>query len=118
MSPAHFARAFKQAFGLPPHRYLLTRRIERASALLRETALPVSDIGWSGRATFGRVFREITGGIRDHCPLYLVSELAGALQAHFQGGCARFLRYLYLLHRSFLSQESFQCGRHAGSSLH
>ncbi len=65
LSPAHFARAFKQAFGLPPHRYLLTRRIERACALLRETELPVSDIafrtGWSSLGTFGRVFREITG---------------------------------------------------------
>ena len=65
LSPAHFARAFKLAFGLPPHRYLLTRRIERASALLRETDLPVSEIafrtGWSSLGTFGRVFREITG---------------------------------------------------------
>ncbi|MDH5835251.1 helix-turn-helix transcriptional regulator [Luteimonas kalidii] len=65
VSPAHFARAFRQAFGLPPHRYLLTRRIERAATLLRETDLPVSDIafrtGWSSLGTFGRVFREITG---------------------------------------------------------
>ncbi|MES5814006.1 helix-turn-helix transcriptional regulator [Pseudoxanthomonas sp. Soil82] len=65
LSPAHFAREFKQAFGLPPHRYLLTRRIERASALLRETDLPVSEIafrtGWSSLGTFGRVFREVTG---------------------------------------------------------
>lgn len=65
LSPAHFARAFKLAFGLPPHRYLLTRRIERACALLRETGLPVSDIafrtGWSSLGTFGRVFREVTG---------------------------------------------------------
>jgi AraC-like DNA-binding protein len=34
---ATFAREFKKAFGLPPHRYLLTRRIERATALLRDT---------------------------------------------------------------------------------
>lgn len=65
LSPAHFARAFRLAFGLPPHRYLLTRRIERACALLRETELPVSDVafrtGWSSLGTFGRVFREITG---------------------------------------------------------
>ena len=44
VSPAHFARGFKQAFGLPPHRYLLTRRIERAAALLRDTDAPVIDI--------------------------------------------------------------------------
>jgi AraC-like DNA-binding protein len=36
VSEAHFARSFKQAFGVPPHRYLLTRRIERAKALLRD----------------------------------------------------------------------------------
>ena len=31
VSEAHFARSFKEAFGIPPHRYLLTRRIERAT---------------------------------------------------------------------------------------
>ena len=36
VSPAHFARAFKAAFGVPPHRYLLSRRIERAVSLLRD----------------------------------------------------------------------------------
>src|ERR671927_323196 len=40
VSQAHFARSFKEAFGTPPHRYLLTRRIERAPALLRDTELP------------------------------------------------------------------------------
>ena len=45
VSEAHFARSFKQAFGVPPHRYLLTRRVERARALLRETDLAVTDIG-------------------------------------------------------------------------
>lgn len=65
VSEAHFARAFKQAFGAPPHRYLLTRRIERASALLRDTDLPVIEIafatGWNSLGTFGRTFRDITG---------------------------------------------------------
>lgn len=41
VSEAHFARSFKEAYGVPPHRYLLTRRIERAMALLRETDLSV-----------------------------------------------------------------------------
>ena len=40
VSEAHFARSFKEAFGVPPHRYLLTRRIERATALLRDTDCP------------------------------------------------------------------------------
>ena len=65
VSEAHFARSFKQAFGIPPHRYLLTRRIERAVALLRETDLPITDIafetGWASLGTFGRTFRDITG---------------------------------------------------------
>jgi AraC-like DNA-binding protein len=65
VSPAHFARSFKQAFGLPPHRYLLTRRIERATALLRDTDQPIMEIafatGWNSLGTFGRIFRDITG---------------------------------------------------------
>ena len=65
VSVAYFAREFKKAFGLPPHRYLLTRRIERATALLRDTDLPITDIalqtGWTSLGTFGRIFRDITG---------------------------------------------------------
>ena len=65
VSEAHFARSFKQAFGLPPHRYLLTRRIERATALLRDTDLSITEIafdtGWRSLGTFGRTFRDITG---------------------------------------------------------
>jgi len=65
VSEAHFARSFKEAFGLPPHRYLLTRRVERAAALLRETQLPVTEIafqtGWESLGTFGRTFRDVTG---------------------------------------------------------
>jgi len=65
VSEAHFARSFKDAFGVPPHRYLLTRRIERAQALLRDTEHSITEIafqtGWSSLGTFGRVFRDITG---------------------------------------------------------
>lgn len=65
VSAAHFARSFKQAFGVPPHRYLLTRRIERAVALLRDTDLPITEVafqtGWNSLGTFGRIFRDITG---------------------------------------------------------
>jgi transcriptional regulator GlxA family with amidase domain len=65
VSEAHFARSFKEAFGVPPHRYLLTRRIEQASTLLRDTDLPITDIafatGWESLGTFGRIFRDITG---------------------------------------------------------
>jgi transcriptional regulator GlxA family with amidase domain len=65
VSPAHFARSFKAAFGMPPHRYLLSRRIERAVALMRDTELPITEIalrtGWRSLGTFGRIFRDITG---------------------------------------------------------
>jgi AraC-like DNA-binding protein len=65
VSEAHFARSFKQAFGVPPHRYLLTRRIERATALLRDTDLSITEIafdtGWGSLGTFGRTFRDVTG---------------------------------------------------------
>ena len=65
VSEAHFARSFKQAFGVPPHRYLLTRRVERAKALLRESDLSITEIafqtGWASLGTFGRTFRDITG---------------------------------------------------------
>jgi transcriptional regulator GlxA family with amidase domain len=65
VSEAHFARSFKDAFGVPPHRYLLTRRIERATALLRDTDVAITDIafqtGWKSLGTFGRTFRDVTG---------------------------------------------------------
>jgi transcriptional regulator GlxA family with amidase domain len=64
-SEAHFARSFKEAFGVPPHRYLLTRRIERAKTLLRDTDLSITEIafqtGWKSLGTFGRTFHDITG---------------------------------------------------------
>ena len=65
VSAAYFARQFKKAFGVPPHRHLLARRIERAMALLRDTDLAVTEVayqtGWNSLGTFGRIFRDITG---------------------------------------------------------
>ena len=65
VSEAHFARSFKDAFGVPPHRYLLTRRIERATALLRDTELSITEIafqtGWNSLGTFGRTFHDVIG---------------------------------------------------------
>jgi AraC-like DNA-binding protein len=64
LSPAHFSREFKRAFGESPHQYLLTRRLERAAALLRSTDWPVADVCFavgagslgSFTASFSRVF--------------------------------------------------------------
>jgi AraC-like DNA-binding protein len=44
LSPAHFSREFRRAFGESPHSYLLTRRLERAASLLRSTDYSVADI--------------------------------------------------------------------------
>ena len=44
LSPAHFSREFRRAFGETPHKYLLTRRLERAAALLRHTDRSVTDV--------------------------------------------------------------------------
>src|ERR1700719_1052195 len=44
LSTAHFSREFRRSFGETPHRYLLTRRLERAAALLRNTDRTVADI--------------------------------------------------------------------------
>lgn len=65
MSPCHFAHVFKQATGLPPHRYVMERRIERAKSLLRETDLSVAEIakqvGYSNQCHFSVVFHKFTG---------------------------------------------------------
>ena len=65
MSPAHFTRSFRAAFGETPHRYLQRRRIERAMEQLRRTDRSISEIsvlvGWGSFATFSRTFREIVG---------------------------------------------------------
>jgi AraC-like DNA-binding protein len=47
LSRAHFSREFRRAFGESPHSYLLTRRLERAAALLRNTDRSVADICFS-----------------------------------------------------------------------
>ena len=47
LSRAHFSREFRRAFGESPHQYLLTRRLERAAALLRTTDRSVADVCFS-----------------------------------------------------------------------
>ena len=65
LSPYHFARSFKQSFGLPPHRYHVMRRIERAKALLATSAMSVTDVGFAlgfvETSTFTATFRKVTG---------------------------------------------------------
>jgi AraC-like DNA-binding protein len=65
LSPAHFSREFRKAFGEPPHVYLLTRRLERAAALLRKTDRSVADIcmavGLSSVGSFTTSFTRLYG---------------------------------------------------------
>ena len=65
LSPAHFSREFRRRVGEPPHTYLLTRRLERAAALLRNTDRPVTEIcfavGWTSVGSFTSSFRRIYG---------------------------------------------------------
>jgi AraC family transcriptional regulator len=65
LSPYHFSRAFKQSFGVPPHRYHTRRRIEQAKALLGDRALSVTEIGlalgFSETSSFSTAFRKTTG---------------------------------------------------------
>jgi AraC-like DNA-binding protein len=65
MSPAHFSRQFRAAYGETPHAYLMTRRIERAKALLRLGELSVTDVclavGFSSLGSFSARFTELTG---------------------------------------------------------
>ncbi len=65
LSTYHFCRAFKQSFGMPPHRFHTSRRIERAKSLLAQAAPRVTDIGltvgFSETSSFTAAFRKATG---------------------------------------------------------
>jgi AraC-like DNA-binding protein len=64
MSPAHFSRKFRAAYGETPYAYLMTRRIERAKALLRQ-GMSVTDacvaVGCTSLGSFSSSFSEIVG---------------------------------------------------------
>ncbi len=65
LSPAHFARAFKETMGRAPHQYLLALRLERARRLLETTQATLSDIaqrtGFADQAHFTRLFKRVFG---------------------------------------------------------
>jgi AraC family transcriptional regulator len=77
MSPYHFARLFKRSTGLPPHRFVMRQRIERATRLLSARELAVSQIaqvvGFRTASHFTTVFRRMTGitprEYRASCPV-------------------------------------------------
>src|ERR1700754_1276680 len=63
LSPAHFSREFRRTFGEAPHQYLLTRRLERAAALLRNTDRSVTeicfDVGLTSLGSFTTSFKRM-----------------------------------------------------------
>jgi AraC-like DNA-binding protein len=65
MSPAHFSRQFRAAYGETPYSYLMTRRIERAKALLRRGDMTVTDVcmavGATSLGSFSTRFAELVG---------------------------------------------------------
>lgn len=65
LSPFHFSRAFKQTFGMPPHRYLTSRRIEHAKTLLENVEASVTqigvEVGFGETSSFTTAFRKHTG---------------------------------------------------------
>jgi AraC-like DNA-binding protein len=79
VSESHFSRSFAAAFGVTPHRYLLTRRLERAKALLRDSDLSVTEVclsvGLTSLGSFSSQFRRFVGEspsayrARDHAGL-------------------------------------------------
>ena len=62
LSEYHFARMFQASFGLPPHRYVLARRLARACHLLRQSALPLGEValacGFASASHFSNRFRQ------------------------------------------------------------
>jgi AraC-like DNA-binding protein len=83
MSPAHFSRQFRATYGETPYAYLMTRRIERAKALLRRGDLSVTEVclevGCASLGSFSARFTELVGETptayraRDHSALMNVS---------------------------------------------
>ncbi len=65
LSAFHFVRAFRRAIGITPHQYLVRARLLRAIALLRDTALPVTEVayasGWADLSNFIRTFHRDVG---------------------------------------------------------
>jgi AraC-like DNA-binding protein len=65
LSICHFSRAFKQSMGLPPHRYVVERRIEAAARSISDTQRPLAEIalevGFADQSHFTRVFARVMG---------------------------------------------------------
>lgn len=89
MSPAHFSRRFRETYAETPYSYLMTRRIERAKALLRRSDLSVTEVclavGWTSLGSFCARFSELVGEApstyraRDHEELRVIAPCQAML---------------------------------------
>lgn len=91
LSRAHFSRAFREAFGDSPHAYLLTRRLERAAALLRNTDRSVAEICFSvGLRSVGSFTSSFTRTYGCPPTAYRARHPPAALQARLPACVIRF----------------------------
>jgi AraC family transcriptional regulator len=71
LSPYHFARQFKATTGLPPHQYVIARRVERAKQLLGEVDLSLAEVaagaGFSDQNQFTQSFKRVVGVTPGQC---------------------------------------------------
>lgn len=98
MSPAHFSRKFRAAYGETPYSYLMTRRIERAKSLLRQ-GMSVTDacvtVGCTSLGSFSSRFTEIVGETpsqyraRDHSQHEVVPECVSKVVTRPQRSSAK-----------------------------
>src|SRR4051794_33355979 len=93
LSRAHFSREFRAAFGESPHSYLLTRRLERAAALLRTTDNSITDVclsvGLQSLGSFTTSFKRMFGvtpsAYREQFPPASQQALVPACMVRFYG---------------------------------
>ncbi|HEY5286098.1 MAG TPA: helix-turn-helix transcriptional regulator [Solirubrobacteraceae bacterium] len=100
LSRAHFSREFRRAFGESPHAYLLTRRLERAAALLRGTDRSVAEICFSiGLQSVGSFTTSFTRTYGASPSVYRAKFPPAAIQARVPGCVVR--AYARPQHRTF-----------------
>jgi AraC-like DNA-binding protein len=89
MSPSHFARQFRAAYGETPYGYLMTRRIERAKALLRQGNLSVTEVcmevGCTSLGSFSARFTELVGETPSAYRARVHDSLAAVPGCHLKG---------------------------------
>jgi AraC family transcriptional regulator len=93
LSIGHFARAFKQSFGVSTHRWLNERRVEQSQQLMITTRLPLADIaiqsGFSDQAAMTRTFHKLTGDTPARWRRTQGEKASSVVSAHFENAPMR-----------------------------